>query len=251
MKICKECKEVTCIGCYETKYNKLRRKYRYLEWNIKENIRKLYKRKNNYQMSYEEDNENWKNYNVEWEWNENDEWEKNNRDDEGNELKIKESFNFEEEVMKDIDEVIICISELPNWKEYEKVEIPIDVIRYSQRKINPLFQTRRGRLMRDHVDDVIRELIEGKIMYDRDLPIIEIVVKEDKIYSMDNRRLYCLKEVFRNNEKICCKYRKENKNFQRKRLQAEYERKGLGDDENFDYRSVIIDMYAKGKEFIE
>ncbi|CAB4418781.1 unnamed protein product [Rhizophagus irregularis] len=186
-----------------------------------EYIRKSYKGKdNNYGINYEEDNENWKNYNVEWEWNENNEWEKNSRDDGDNKLKIRESFNLEEEVIKDINEVIICISEVPNWRENEKVEIPIDIIRYSQRKINPLFQTRRGKLTRDHVNDVIKELIEGKIVYDKDLPIIEIVVKENKIYSMDNRRLYCLKEVFRNNEKICCKYREDNKNFQRKRLQA-------------------------------
>jgi predicted RNase H-like nuclease (RuvC/YqgF family) len=115
MKICKECKEVTCIGCYETRCNKLKRKYRYLKWNIKEYIRKLYKRKNNnHEMNYEEDNENWKNYNIEWEWNENNEWENNSKDDENNKLEIKESFNFEEEVMKDINEVIICISEVPN-----------------------------------------------------------------------------------------------------------------------------------------
>jgi hypothetical protein len=249
MKICKECKEVTCIGCYETKCNKLKRKYRYLKWNIKEYIRKLYKGKNNnYGINYEEDNENWKNYNVEWEWNENNEWEKNSRDDEDNKLKIKKSFNFKEEV---INEVVICISEVPNWREHEKVEILIDIIRYSQRKINPLFQTRGGKLTRDHVNNVVKELIEGKIVYGKDLPIIEIVVKENRIYSMDNRRLYCLKEVFRNNKKICCKYRKDNRNFQRKRLQAEYERKSLGNDENFDYRNVIIDMYARGKEFIE
>ncbi|PKY55777.1 hypothetical protein RhiirA4_475471 [Rhizophagus irregularis] len=59
MKICKECKEVTCIGCYETKCDKLKRKYRYLKWSIKKYIRKSYKGKNNnYGINYEEDNKN-------------------------------------------------------------------------------------------------------------------------------------------------------------------------------------------------
>ena len=65
MKICKECQEVTCIGCYETKCNKLKRKYRCLKWNTEEYIKKLYKGKdNNYKTNYEEDNENWKNHNI-------------------------------------------------------------------------------------------------------------------------------------------------------------------------------------------
>ncbi|PKY61928.1 hypothetical protein RhiirA4_487586 [Rhizophagus irregularis] len=106
MEICKEYKEVTCTGCHGTKCNKLKRKYRCLKWNIEERIRKLYKRKdNNYKTNYEEDNENWKNHNIM----------------EVDELIRKESFNFKEEVIKDINEVIIiCVSEVPNWKEYEK-----------------------------------------------------------------------------------------------------------------------------------
>ncbi|RIA85949.1 hypothetical protein C1645_741192 [Glomus cerebriforme] len=74
----------------------------------------------------------------------------------------------------------------------------------------------------------------------------KIVIKENKVYSMDNRRLYCLKEVFEENVKICCKYRKDNQNFRRKRMQAETERKELGKSDNFDYRNIIID---KGRKF--
>jgi hypothetical protein len=53
--------------------------------------------------------------------------------------------------------------------------------------------------MRDHVDDVIKELIEGKIIYSKDLPIIEIVEKENKIlkghYKKGNKcnRILCNK----------------------------------------------------------
>ena len=244
MKACKKCKEVTCIGCYETKCNKLRRKYYKLKWIIESYIEKLFKDKVN---DHEENWDNWKNNNWD-DWNNKEyecEW-----GDEQEYIELKESFNFEKETIKDIDEIMICVSEGSNWKECDKIEIPIGIIRYSQRKINPLFQSRNGELFRNHINDVIRGLKNKEIVYGKDLPIIEVVIKESKIYSMDNRRLYCLKEIFESDEKIYCKYRKDNKNFQRKRLQAEYERKSLGDGENFDYRSVVIDMYARGKEFV-
>ena len=52
---------------------------------------------------------------------ESNEWENNSRNDENNKLEIKESFNLRKEVIKDINEVIIiCISEVLNWREYEK-----------------------------------------------------------------------------------------------------------------------------------
>ncbi|RIA82669.1 hypothetical protein C1645_862261 [Glomus cerebriforme] len=235
MKICKACKEVTCIGYHRTLKDKIERKFYGIKWKIKDKLSKTRNLdeywkdswKDSYEIKNEYEDDNWNNKSYE-------------------KLNILTGFNFEKEVLKDFKEIFL--SEKSNkWKEHEKVEIPVGVIRYSQRRINLLFQSRNGEVFRRHITEVVNELRDGKIVYDINLPIIEIVIEGNKVYSMDNRRLYCLKEVFEENVKICYKYRKNNQNFRRKRIQVEMEREELGESDNFDYRNVIIDMYARGR----
>ncbi|CAB4424280.1 unnamed protein product [Rhizophagus irregularis] len=70
------------------------------------------------------------------------------------------------------------------------------------------------------------------------------ILKEELKISI---KKYIRKSYKGKNNNYGINYEEDNKNFQRKRLQAEYERKSLGNDENFDYRSVIIDI-AKSEE---
>lgn len=247
MKVCKKCKEISCIGCYERKISKIRRRYYCLRYSIK----KIFKRnKCNNDYTWENDLYDKKEENILEDWKqdkEKDVWEEKEIEMEGK--------DFGKELIEEINDRLlnVCEEEYENIEEYEKVEISIDKIRYSQRRINPLFQRNNSEGFRENIYDVIEGLKKGEIIYGDNkgnLPLISIVIKDNKVYSMDNRRLYCLKEVYTENKSICCIYRKDNVNFRRKRIQAIYESERELGEKNFKYNSVIIDKYAKGRRFI-
>ncbi|RIA97104.1 hypothetical protein C1645_732708 [Glomus cerebriforme] len=62
-----------------------------------------------------------------------DEYENNNWNDRSyEELRVLIGFNFEKEVLKDFEEIFLS-EKSKNWREHEKVEIPVGIIRYSQK----------------------------------------------------------------------------------------------------------------------
>ena len=190
---------------------------------------------------YRENNENWENW-------KNDSYE-NDRNWEENIWKIDTEINLEKSLseMIDIDEImkrtnfVFGIEEINKVQTGEIVEVPLRIIRYSQRKINPVF--RAGNSVYTLIENMRKEYVK----YVDDVPMIKICIEDNKIYSFDNRRLYVLKNVLEENSNILCEIGNSNeRNFIQKRKQAKRE----SDDRNevnFDYKTVILDRWARGK----
>ncbi|RGB29124.1 hypothetical protein C1646_766972 [Rhizophagus diaphanus] len=247
--ICKKCNEITCIGCEEPLMSKIKRLY----YKIKNNLL-IYKKDEKYECEWDcrddnnewdcsDDNNEWgcSDDNNEWgcsddnnEWDCGDEWDYNN-----GKIELRNMGKiFEKIMLKSINEIIF-INNL-ECNNNDVIDVPLEIIRYSQRKINPLFKGRG--LIRKSIYETVNELKNKEIKYGNELPIIEICVYEGKVWSMDNRRLYCLKEVFDGKEIIKCKNRKVNNNFLRKRKQALIE----NEEKDHDWYDIKIDIYAKG-----
>ncbi|CAB4464207.1 hypothetical protein RhiirA1_451049 [Rhizophagus irregularis] len=272
--ICKKCNEITCIGCEEPLMSKIKRLY----CKIKNNLL-IYKKDEKYKYEWDcsddnndwgdcsDDNNDWgcSDDNNDWgcsddnnEWgfsNDNNEWGCSDDDnewdcsDDNNEWDCGDDYDgkielrnmgkiFEKIMLKSINEIIF-INNL-QCENNDVIDVPLEIIRYSQRKINPLFKGRG--LIRKSIYETVNELKNKEIKYGNELPIIEICVYEGKVWSMDNRRLYCLKEVFDGKEIIKCKNRKVNNNFLRKREQALIE----NEEKDHDWYDIKIDIYSKG-----
>jgi hypothetical protein len=183
-----------------------------------------------------------------------------------------------EEIIKEFKEITEIGGKIYEGSEQE-IWILLEIIRYSQRKINPLCQTDNyGR--RKNIYKTIEKFKKEKVRYGKRnnenkeidkkiIPLIEVIRNENKMYSQDNRRLYVLLSIFkekckennklvRNNDyirkngddiEIKCIVRKINDRFLGKRKQAMYESILLG-EKNFDYKDVIVDEIRKKIIFI-
>jgi hypothetical protein len=183
-----------------------------------------------------------------------------------------------EEIIKEFKEIAEIGGKIYEGSEQE-IWILLEIIRYSQRKINPLCQTDNyGR--RKNIYKTIEKFKKEKVRYGKRnnenkeidkkiIPLIEVIRNENKMYSQDNRRLYVLLSIFkekckennklvRNNDyirkngddiEIKCIVRKINDRFLGKRKQAMYESILLG-EKNFDYKDVIVDEIRKKIIFI-
>ena len=226
--LCKYCKELTCIGCRESLWDKVQRKYLRIMRYICNGTRN------------KEIKENIYNWDETEEWQDFDEYENGWKCDKSEyEIPELEFESFAEICINGINEVMI-VNNLENVKENDEIEIPIGILRYSQKKINPLF---RGGLIRKSIYETKENLMKEKVRYGIEIPLIEVCMHENKIWSKDNRRLWCLKEIFDKNEEIKCIFKNVDNNFRRKRRQAIKENK----EKDFNWYSVIIDMYAKGE----
>nr|XP_039268685.1 uncharacterized protein LOC120343544 [Styela clava] len=79
------------------------------------------------------------------------------------------------------------------WKRKEsRIWVRPSDVRYTQDSILPYFQDG------DTIMDVARKIAQKKLNVD-DIPLIKIVKKEDKFWSLDNRRLYLFKLLQTNN----------------------------------------------------
>jgi hypothetical protein len=260
--------------------------YKFLK-KILEKFKKVFKKKgeNSLERNYNDwlKSNNWKNnyYNNEnWieETGSYKKWQENYEGilKEQIEIKYKE-INWEdwrEEIIKEFEEITEIGRKIYEGSEQE-IWIPLEMIRYSQRKINPLCQTDNyGR--RKNIYRTIEKFKKGKVYYGKKdnkneginrkiIPLIEVVRNENKMYSQDNKRLYVLLSIFkekckennkliRNNEyirkngndiEIKCIVGKIDERFLGKRKQAMYESMLLG-EKNFDYKDVIVDENTKG-----
>jgi len=177
-------------------------------------------------------------------WDKTEEYENEwNVDEEKYEIPEMKFDNFEKICMKEIEGIMI-MNNLMNVKENEEIEIPVGILRYSQKKINPLF---RGGLIRKSIYETKEDLLKERIEYGTEIPLIEVCIYENKIWSRDNRRLWCLKEILDEKSEVKCIFKKVDGNFMGKRKQAIRENK----EKDFDWYSVIVDMYAKGEWYKE
>jgi hypothetical protein len=229
--------EITYIGCEEPLMSKIKRLY----CKIKNNLL-IYKKDEKYEYEWgcSDDNNEWGCSDDDNEWDcsdDNNVWDCG--DDYNGKIELRNMGKiFEKIMLKSINEIIF-INNL-ECKNNDVIDVPLEIIRYSQRKINPLFKGKG--LIRKSIYETVNELKNKEIKYGNELPIIEICVYEGKVWSMDNRRLYCLKEVFDGKEIIKCKNRKVNNNFLRKREQALIE----NEEKDHDWYDIKIDIYSKG-----
>jgi hypothetical protein len=235
------------------------------------------KKENNNKNNWENEYNRWNNDFNENKWNDDTNWNEEIQE----EKEYKEYYQeFEEYIfkrdyqiegiketsekwgrkVKDLLNEIMAKEEILK-EEYKEVMIPLGRIRYSQRRINPLCQSKSKRIdgeiirfgNRWTVYESIEMLKEGKVIYgkkkynDKIIPYIEVVEYKGFIFSHDNRRLYILKNVYNSNEKIKCIIRKIDSRFKGKREQAKRERDIIDGKEKYhDWRSIIIDESCKG-----
>jgi hypothetical protein len=185
--------------------------YKFLK-EILEKFKKVFKKKGDdlLEKSYNDwlESNNWKNdyYNNE-NWIEETgsckKWQENYEEILKEQIKIKyEEINWKEwreNIIKEFKEITEIERKIYESSEQE-IWIPLEMIRYSQRKINPLYQTDNyGR--RKNIYKMIEKFKKEKVYYGKRnnkyeeinkkiIPLIEVVKNENKMYSQDNRRLY-------------------------------------------------------------